>query len=357
MKRFGLFMVAVLFMAAVYSGCNNFKGDDGKSIVASEFNKTGTVQGFLFDAVTGLPISYTTSGENLVKVRLQQGDNTRSPNRLVTDIADPLVGLYVYNNIPFNLHAGNILYPLIVTVPGYQKFVGNIAPNAVITAQGTGGGTVVNAGEWSNFVDGDDLLDGVYNGLANVYLFPTGATAGDVTVTVRGPLGRNVPGVTVRLQPNLVANVPTVEVGNRLLPSAGNMPVFTAVTDSTGMATFAETTFVLGGQYTPVADPIFYEGQELAFTAGATFIIGTGDVHIQIAPANLDPAFYVVTASNSVPGTITATGVLSLEFNKAIALNTEVLPLTTQFTAAIYDSRSEERRVGKECRSRWSPYH
>ena len=27
---------------------------------------------------------------------------------------------------------------------------------------------------------------------------------------------------------------------------------------------------------------------------------------------------------------------------------------TSQFTA---DSRSEERRVGKECRSRWSPYH
>ena len=23
----------------------------------------------------------------------------------------------------------------------------------------------------------------------------------------------------------------------------------------------------------------------------------------------------------------------------------------------IYDCRSEERRVGKECRSRWSPYH
>ena len=22
-----------------------------------------------------------------------------------------------------------------------------------------------------------------------------------------------------------------------------------------------------------------------------------------------------------------------------------------------YESRSEERRVGKECRSRWSPYH
>src|SRR5256886_6393943 len=23
----------------------------------------------------------------------------------------------------------------------------------------------------------------------------------------------------------------------------------------------------------------------------------------------------------------------------------------------VYDGRSEERRVGKECRSRWSPYH
>src|SRR2546429_9952241 len=26
-------------------------------------------------------------------------------------------------------------------------------------------------------------------------------------------------------------------------------------------------------------------------------------------------------------------------------------------SATTYDARSEERRVGKECRSRWSPYH
>ena len=26
-------------------------------------------------------------------------------------------------------------------------------------------------------------------------------------------------------------------------------------------------------------------------------------------------------------------------------------------TVAVYQVRSEERRVGKECRSRWSPYH
>ena len=30
---------------------------------------------------------------------------------------------------------------------------------------------------------------------------------------------------------------------------------------------------------------------------------------------------------------------------------------TTVVGNAMQDTRSEERRVGKECRSRWSPYH
>ena len=30
---------------------------------------------------------------------------------------------------------------------------------------------------------------------------------------------------------------------------------------------------------------------------------------------------------------------------------------TITFAGAVADDRSEERRVGKECRSRWSPYH
>jgi len=34
-----------------------------------------------------------------------------------------------------------------------------------------------------------------------------------------------------------------------------------------------------------------------------------------------------------------------------------VLPFITQLAGAIDFARSEERRVGKECRSRWSPYH
>src|SRR3954447_27092100 len=33
------------------------------------------------------------------------------------------------------------------------------------------------------------------------------------------------------------------------------------------------------------------------------------------------------------------------------------LPSLPSFLPSILPSRSEERRVGKECRSRWSPYH
>ena len=35
--------------------------------------------------------------------------------------------------------------------------------------------------------------------------------------------------------------------------------------------------------------------------------------------------------------------------------NIELLGIST--TISLLRSRSEERRVGKECRSRWSPYH
>ena len=32
-------------------------------------------------------------------------------------------------------------------------------------------------------------------------------------------------------------------------------------------------------------------------------------------------------------------------------------PLTQKKVNIVFEDRSEERRVGKECRSRWSPYH
>ena len=41
---------------------------------------------------------------------------------------------------------------------------------------------------------------------------------------------------------------------------------------------------------------------------------------------------------------------LPCSFSKSVGKQFEILSL-------ILDDRSEERRVGKECRSRWSPYH
>ena len=35
----------------------------------------------------------------------------------------------------------------------------------------------------------------------------------------------------------------------------------------------------------------------------------------------------------------------------------EALNATVNFADSILTTRSEEHRVGKECRSRWSPYH
>ena len=35
----------------------------------------------------------------------------------------------------------------------------------------------------------------------------------------------------------------------------------------------------------------------------------------------------------------------------------EVINLNSNYTLLDIYERSEERRVGKECRSRWSPYH
>ena len=49
--------------------------------------------------------------------------------------------------------------------------------------------------------------------------------------------------------------------------------------------------------------------------------------------------------------------VLVLAFTGWLHLFLFVIMLAQQAGATVYDDRSEERRVGKECRSRWSPDH
>ena len=45
--------------------------------------------------------------------------------------------------------------------------------------------------------------------------------------------------------------------------------------------------------------------------------------------------------------------VASTEGLSAITVNAH----STEVASCTFEERSEERRVGKECRSRWSPYH
>ena len=62
--------------------------------------------------------------------------------------------------------------------------------------------------------------------------------------------------------------------------------------------------------------------------------------------------------------------ILCLSFNNSLNVNSidfkeDILPFSTNIFKKFFKSlfilllnnRSEERRVGKECRSRWSPYH
>src|SRR5258708_39801664 len=68
--------------------------------------------------------------------------------------------------------------------------------------------------------------------------------------------------------------------------------------------------------------------------------------HQLVSPPFVDPHFHMdATLSHGLPR-VNRSGTLL----EGIALWGELKPLLTA-------ERSEERRVGKECRSRWSPYH
>ena len=45
------------------------------------------------------------------------------------------------------------------------------------------------------------------------------------------------------------------------------------------------------------------------------------------------------------------------DFQRGMAQAQASLKSFTKQTGSTMQNRSEERRVGKECRSRWSPYH
>ena len=70
--------------------------------------------------------------------------------------------------------------------------------------------------------------------------------------------------------------------------------------------------------------------------------------------------WYVVHTYSGYENAVAAAVMKSAENRKMTDLIQEVnIPMetVTEHTDAGEKTRSEERRVGKECRSRWSPYH
>ena len=51
------------------------------------------------------------------------------------------------------------------------------------------------------------------------------------------------------------------------------------------------------------------------------------------------------------------TVMVQLDYQERLAGADDPSSVTPRSPQEIMDERSEERRVGKECRSRWSPYH
>ena len=46
-----------------------------------------------------------------------------------------------------------------------------------------------------------------------------------------------------------------------------------------------------------------------------------------------------------------------IEVSSSETVNLHIAATALHYGQEIFEGRSEERRVGKECRSRWSPYH
>ena len=75
------------------------------------------------------------------------------------------------------------------------------------------------------------------------------------------------------------------------------------------------------------------------------------DTIVNIYAPNTGAALYVRQMLMAIKGEIDSNTIILGDFNT---------PLTTVDRSSkqkINKERSEERRVGKECRSRWSPYH
>src|SRR3712207_8093872 len=71
----------------------------------------------------------------------------------------------------------------------------------------------------------------------------------------------------------------------------------------------------------------------------------------------LDGAIYSVIAPEGAAAILYHDATRAAEISSKLKLTARELKRLNIIDEIVPESRSEERRVGKECRSRWSPYH
>src|SRR3712207_9401160 len=78
-----------------------------------------------------------------------------------------------------------------------------------------------------------------------------------------------------------------------------------------------------------------------------------------ISPRTIDAPLLLLTATIGLAGNLVVMFLLKHHASKSINVHSAFIHVVydTISSVAVIATRSEERRVGKECRSRWSPYH
>ena len=66
---------------------------------------------------------------------------------------------------------------------------------------------------------------------------------------------------------------------------------------------------------------------------------------------------HLTSGSHGIPELLAIIAIALLHIWKSVTQSSRKFSLTSSCIGCKTNSRSEERRVGKECRSRWSPYH
>lgn len=317
MKKLLLVMVGLILVAGMVLGCLGCNGN------GSQFVKYGTLQGKIMDAVTGEAIG----GDDL-EIYLIQGKETRKPSKLVKNMDNDLVGEYVFDKIPvqlYNYYTDDAIFKIVVIKEGYQRFEStDVCFTTTFAARDIGDG--VETDLW--------ITNEVINQIGNIYLYPLGTTAGDVTVYVYDPQGTPIDGANVLLRQNVYNNSTVSYTSDRLWPTGGLYPSLTDTTDSNGKATFSGDDLTLGGSYSTVVEALTNDdGEQLATATSASFIIGIDNTTrvVNMGVVTGTQVLYVTSVSNQFSGTITPAGTLTITFNQPIIVD------TTLFTATVTD--------------------